>query len=162
MTISELSKDELSRWTAEKMEPFAGITESFMKEYRKFFGDQFRLPHEFGHSSGGFWWFVIYYGDGKFSGNPVAYDRPEIAIWLLKWLLGHSFEINDHRVYGQTVEPIPFSTVRVLIRDNDIERALAEAVALALGWKDHKEACKHDHLDMEGICHRCGEDRRGG
>ena len=23
------------------------------------------------------------------------------------------------------------------------------------------EPCKHDHLDMDGICHACGEDRRG-
>jgi hypothetical protein len=22
-------------------------------------------------------------------------------------------------------------------------------------------SCKHDHLNMDGICHNCGEDRRG-
>lgn len=29
------------------------------------------------------------------------------------------------------------------------------------GTELRRSLCRHEHLGMDGICHRCGEDRRG-
>ena len=42
-----------------------------------------------------------------------------------------------------------------------LRRTAQEAVDKLASDKKRAANCTHEHLDMDGICHRCGADRRG-
>ncbi len=154
MSIAELSKDELSRFIAEKMEPkpveVGGYYDSTSCVNRiangtnkqKYKGqsilnwwawrDDWRYPND--HT------IPVQSGDWQ----PRPYDDPEIAMRLLKWLLFHPdlLALIDHAEFEVTVREAAWNRgIRggfiLPIRDN-FEQAIAQAVALALGWKEEE------------------------
>ena len=132
-SISSLTKEELSRWIAEKMEPLATV---------KWVADKSCL---FWDSTGG-WWKTYQGSFTQVATQPSPYDDPEIVMRLLKKerFIGvvQGFG-SDYGKYSATFSSVAGTQVSGWC--NSLERAIAEAFALANGlsrWQTDGMKCK--------------------
>lgn len=116
MKISEWSEGELSAWIAEKHEPrpLKGTHRT-----AEFYASRLK------------WWVI---DDEKGSAKPRLYTDPEICLKLLKGLIGSRYGIADgfRRITNQMFT-IARRECREFVSCDDLERAIAEAWALAHG-----------------------------